>query len=84
MKIYSQSEKFVPNSNFLSEKPPADPKRCSGSARGFFLLKGSCFSPQSPHACSGRGIGQEKFRCNLLVSLASKLFLNWISQYELD
>ena len=24
----------------------------TGSARAFFLLKGSCFSPQSPHACS--------------------------------
>ena len=28
----------------------------SGSARGFFLLKGSRFSPQSPRACSGWGI----------------------------
>ena len=31
-----------------------------GSARGFFLLKGSRSSPQSPHARSGREIGQNR------------------------
>ena len=32
----------------------------SGSARGFFLLKESRFSPQSPQACSERGIGLKR------------------------
>ena len=27
---------------------------------------------------------KEKFRCNLLVYLARKLFLNWLCMYELD
>ena len=44
----------------------------SGSARGFFLLKGSRFSPQSPRARSGREI------CILLVSLARKCMYVWI------
>jgi len=44
----------------------------SGSARGFFLLR------------TGDWI-EEKFRCNLLVSLARKLFLNWLyMNYGLD
>ena len=55
----------------------------SGSARGFFLLKGSRFIPQSPHAHSWNWT-QETFWCNLLVSLARKLFLNWFFMYELD
>jgi len=32
----------------------------SGSDGGFFLLKGSFFSPQSSRARSGRGIGLER------------------------
>ena len=38
----------------------------SGSARHFFLLRGSHFSPQSPHARSGWGIGPKRSMCNLL------------------
>jgi len=45
----------------------------SGSDGGFFLLKGSHFSPQLPHAHSGDWT-EEKFRCNLLISFARQLF----------
>ena len=55
----------------------------SGSARGFFLLKGSRSFLQSLQAISGREIGL-KFRYNLLVSFARILFLNWLYMNELD
>jgi len=55
-----------------------------GSARGFFLLKGSRFSPQSPGTLRTGDWTEKKFRCNLLVSLARKLFLNWLCMNELD
>ena len=56
----------------------------SGSARGFFLFKGSFFFPQLPRARSGRGIGSKKvFQCNLLGSLVRLLFFNWLCIYEL-
>jgi len=32
----------------------------SGSDGGFFLLKGNRFSPQSPHARTGWGIGSKR------------------------
>jgi len=47
----------------------------SGSAKGFFLLKGSRFSLQSPQASSRWEIGPKRsFGAILLVSLARKLF----------
>jgi len=42
----------------------------SGSDGGFFLLKGSFFSPQSPRARSGRGLDQRE------VSVQSVGFLS--------
>ena len=40
--------------------------------------------PQSPQARSGQEIRLKTFRCNLLVSLARILFLNWLYMNELD
>jgi len=47
----------------------------SGSDGGFFLLKGSFFSPQSSRARSGRGLDQREVSVNLLVASARLLYL---------
>jgi len=49
----------------------------SGSDGGFFLLKGSFFSPQSPRARSGRVMDQRE------VSVQSAGFLSWETVFQL-
>jgi len=54
----------------------------SGSAGGFFLLEGSCFSPQSPRARSG--LDWREVSIQSVGFLSEATLINRICMYDLD